>query len=196
MIMSIVFNRKKFILIIIFLFMYIVGIISVSAQRNDWSPSNREIVVSYNDSTVRAYILINSVEINTSDRLMYYWYEQDKLNKNKGGYAGALLDGEYSVYDRQKNLITQGNFYQGLRVGTWRYWDKNGNLRRTVDYQDGLMHGSYKIFDENGSLLELRKFRDGREILKGERKKAEKLRIKEEKREKREKRQAENVSKE
>ena len=194
--MSIVFTKRKFASIIIFLFMYFSGIISVSAQKNEWSPLNREIVVSYNDSTIRAYILINSIEINTSDRLMYYWYEQDKLNKNKGGYAGALLDGSYSVYDRQKNLITQGNFYQGLRIGTWRYWDKNGYLRKTVDYRDGLMHGSYKIFNEKGSLFEERKFRNGREILKGERKKAEKLRLKEEKQKKRRKRKAENVSKE
>ena len=154
---------------------------SLSAQRTDWSPSNREVVVAYNDSTIRAYILINSIDINTSDRLMYYWYEQDKLNKNTGGYAGALLDGPYSVYDLQKNLITQGDFEKGLRIGTWKYWDKKGHLRKTVEYRDGLMHGDYKLFDGKGNVIETRKFRNGREILKGDRKKAEKSRLKEEK---------------
>lgn len=158
----------------IFLFLCVFQSFNISAQKPDWSPSNREVVITYADSTVRAYILINSVEVITSDKLMYYWYEQDKINRNKGGFAGALLDGPYSVYDLQKNLITQGVFDKGLMVGTWKYWDKKGNLRKTIDYKEGIMHGDYILYDEKGNILEKRTFRNGTEKIEKEKVKEEK----------------------
>ena len=136
--------------------------IPLNAQRQNWSPMNREIIVSFKDSTIRAYVLIMTTDINASDKLVYYWYDQDQINRNIGGYSGALLDRPYKVYDRQKNLITQGRFRKGLLDGKWKYWDRNGILRKTMNYKNGLLHGEYKVFDEEGNISEIRKYRKGK----------------------------------
>lgn len=139
-------------------------------SQSDWSPLNREVEVIYKDSTVRAYILINAVHINTSDQIMYYWYGQDSINCNKGGYAGALLDGPYSVYSNNKKLITQGKFEKGLMTGTWKYWYANGSLKKTIDYRKGMISGFYKIYSMDGSLMINKKFRNDKEVVSGKRK--------------------------
>jgi antitoxin component YwqK of YwqJK toxin-antitoxin module len=137
------------------------GYLHLYGQKPNWSPSNREIVVHTPDSTIRAYILIQDSDIPASNQLFYYWYDQEQINKNKGGYAGALLDGSYKVYDWQNNLITQGEFDKGLMVGTWKFWDKNGNLRVIAEYKQGQLHGQMITYDPSGEIIQSRKYRKG-----------------------------------
>jgi antitoxin component YwqK of YwqJK toxin-antitoxin module len=133
-----------------------------NSQAADWQPMLREIVVSYDDSLVRANILIRNENITTSNQLMYYWYNQNRISKNMGGFAGALLHGPYLVYNKDKNLITQGSFDKGLMNGVWKYWDTNGIIEKSVEYKNGLLDGDYKIYDMHGELLEIHKYKAGK----------------------------------
>ncbi len=133
------------------------------SQGPEWQPMIREIVVKYEDSTLRAHILIHKENIKTSDRLMYYWYNQEKINQNMGGYSGDLLQGEYLVFDKEKNLITQGNFERGLKHGTWKHWDASGVLMKSLDYHYGLVDGKVKIYNNEGKLVETKDYKTGEE---------------------------------
>ncbi|MGD2034795.1 MAG: hypothetical protein PVF73_07055 [Bacteroidales bacterium] len=136
------------------------------SQGAEWQPMIREIVVKHKDSTVRAHILIHKENIKTSDRLMYYWYNQDKINKNMGGYSGDLLQGEYLVFDNNDNLITQGNFDRGLKHGTWKRWNPDGILKLSAGYHYGLLDGEVKLFDAAGNLYSIKEYKAGEEQMK------------------------------
>jgi hypothetical protein len=132
------------------------------AQKTEWQPLLREVVVNYTDSIVRANILLQKVDIATSNDLMYYWYNQNKISNNMGGYAGSLLQGSYLVYDNNKNLITEGEFDRGLMNGTWRYWNSKGILKKSAEFKKGQLHGNFMIYDTNGNLLESFKYKSGK----------------------------------
>ncbi len=145
---------------------FIVLCSNLLSQGPEWQPMIREIVAKHKDSTVRAHILIHKENIKTSDRLMYYWYNQHKINQNMGGYSGDLLQGEYLVFDNDKNLITKGNFERGLKHGTWKHWDANGVLKNSIDYHFGLIDGEVKIYDSEGRLVETKEYKAGEEQIK------------------------------
>ena len=58
--------------IVTILTIFISGI-TLNAQKTKWAPTNREVVIPYPDSTVRAYILIEDVEFTPLDGLEYFW---------------------------------------------------------------------------------------------------------------------------
>jgi len=136
------------------------------SQGSEWQPMIREIVVKHKDSTIRAHILIHRENIKTSDRLLYYWFNHDKINKNMGGYSGDLLQGEYLVFDAEDHLITQGNFDRGLKHGTWKQWSAKGIIKKSTDYHYGLIDGEVRFFDDKGNLLKTREYKAGEEQIK------------------------------
>lgn len=136
------------------------------SQGAEWQPMIREIVVKHKDSTERAHILIHKESIKTSNSLMYYWYNKNKINQNMGGYSGDLLQGEYLVFDNENNLITQGHFERGLKHDTWKHWGSNGVLKKTIDYHFGLIDGEVEIYDNEGNLIEIKNYKAGEEKIK------------------------------
>ncbi|MBN1953394.1 MAG: hypothetical protein JW801_19470 [Bacteroidales bacterium] len=141
---------------------YILFSIEARSQSYDWSPLNREIVITAGDSTVNAYVsIMTSASPKLKDNLVYHWYDQDMVRTNMGGYSGVLLDGGYTVYDKDDNLITQGNFKKGLQDGLWKFWNPDGQLKKILTYKKGVLHGEYKIWDSQGTIVESGRYRHG-----------------------------------
>jgi antitoxin component YwqK of YwqJK toxin-antitoxin module len=145
---------------VVFLFC-ISGMTSAQTKPEDWQPTVRDVTISYKDSTVKTQVLLQSEDIKTFNNLIYYWYGQNRINTNMGGYSGSLLHGEYTVYDKDRNLITKGYFNQGLKVGNWKYWSSKGILKLSMDFSDGLPDGDYYLYDQNGFQIEKKKYKSG-----------------------------------
>ena len=159
-IISVTILNKKYTAIkqILVLLVFTVGMVtnSISQKTKDVTPSMiREIVLSNSDSTVTFYILIkNNSKHDLKNNVNYYWYVPETINKNKGGFAGNLLHGEYIVADNKNRLVTNGSFSEGLKNGIWKTWWDNGELRSSVEWKDGMEDGTANYYDKNGNLLE------------------------------------------
>lgn len=138
------------------------------AQKIELIPITREVIISTQDSTIRANVLIKEEKLVVNDRKNYHWHNKGQININKGGYSGELLHGEYLVFDKQKRMITQGTFEYGLLDGKWKYWYQNGNLKSVQTYQNGILHGEQMIYDNEGTLVTYNNFKDGKLVIEEE----------------------------
>lgn len=139
-------------------------------QYADWQAFTREVVISHEDSTTRANILIRPQTFKLDESLHYAWYNKGKINSNMGGYAGDLLQGDFLVFDKEKKLITQGMYVLGLKDGVWKYWYPNGNLRKVETWSQGRKHGIQKLFDIDGTLASQVDFKAGELVIEEEKK--------------------------
>jgi antitoxin component YwqK of YwqJK toxin-antitoxin module len=151
-------SKLRSLLILLFYFSVICG---SNAQSVDWQQQVRDIMIKYKDSVVKAQILLLNENIKTSNNLTYYWYKNDAINTNMGGYSGDLLHGEYQVYSLDRKLITQGFFEHGLKNGTWKYWNTKGLLKQTIEYREGQLNGELIRYDTKGIQIEKKKYKDG-----------------------------------
>lgn len=140
----------------------------IFAQKADWQPKLREIIVNYKDSVVKAHVLLQKAEIDVSDKLVYYWYGQNNINLNMGGYSGQLLQGEYAVFNNNNCLIVKGNFEKGLKHGEWKTWYATGILKTTTIYHQGIPDSEMIIYDATGNILETRRYKNGKLEIKEE----------------------------
>ncbi|OFX83102.1 MAG: hypothetical protein A2W99_13300 [Bacteroidetes bacterium GWF2_33_16] len=131
--------------------------------------STKKVLLTLNDSTIEANILLKTKKIKLSDNIVYYWYKSNQINSNKGGYIGKLLDGKYIVENRDGDLITSGNFKTGYKTGIWKTWYNNGQIKTIGKYSKGRRVGHHKVYDSFGSLKEINKFKDdklnGKQVL-------------------------------
>lgn len=162
----------------------------VWGQFNVNSDIHRKIVVTQGDSLIETTVLrIKSANNKTNPNLDYYWYENNQIHINQGGFSGWLLDGDYHLYALEtRQLIGKGGFKSGLKTGEWKSWDKKGRLMEQVTWKEGVIHGLrmhyrngiltaseqyYKgalngkttIHNPNGTKTEKR-FQNGKEVLK------------------------------
>lgn len=113
----------------------------------------REIIITYNDSIVRFNILLKASNVKAKTDLLYYWFSDEILHVNRGGYAGNLLQGKYLVFDRKMRLRTEGFYEQGLKTGIWKSWRESGELSSVIKWEDGQKNGKAQFFDNAGRLL-------------------------------------------
>ena len=113
---------------------------------------NREVVIYSEDSTIKAFIYIGEDKVKINNMLEYYWYYSSQIKSNIGGYSGELLNGEFLVYNQDKNLIQKGYFNKGLKNGEWKRWNKHGNLINIISWKNGVLHGVYNSFYINGKI--------------------------------------------
>lgn len=132
---------------------FIVNLASVSLAQEVYKPQiTREIILNSPDSTVRFDIYIKKVDIKINDRLIYAWYNADKLFFNQGGYSGRLLNGKYLVFDKNKKLRTEGVFSNGLKNGIWKTWNESGIITSTIKWEKGQREGESLFYDSYGKL--------------------------------------------
>jgi antitoxin component YwqK of YwqJK toxin-antitoxin module len=131
-------------------------------QNNPAIKKRSEVILNYPDSTVKANILLANFEKPPKSDRVYYWFYQDQINKNVGGYSGRILDGRYTVFDLGKNLITEGMFKKGLKHGTWKKWLNKGGLLSIEEYKNGLKHGRSYQYDRTGKLISMNQYRFGK----------------------------------
>ncbi|MBI4646422.1 MAG: hypothetical protein HY738_07470 [Bacteroidia bacterium] len=133
----------------------------VAAQKDVTKKQRREILVNYPDSTIIANVPARSKTIKTKDFLTYYWYNTGQIKKNTGGYYGNVLDGKYTVFDRDNNMLTDGRFKKGLKHGMWKTWYPKGGLHRSEHWKLGNKTGVSAAFDKTGKLIYKLRYRDG-----------------------------------
>ena len=140
----------------------LVGIKLTEAQKIDYTPPvTREVLLDYKDSVEIFNVSTVSDEVEVDDELMYFWYYEDKIHKNRGGYQGVLLSGNYSLLDKNESLVVNGKYLDGVKDGVWKYWHENGEIKETQEWKKGLRIGSTIVYNEDGKKIKEYNFKGG-----------------------------------
>ncbi len=135
-------------------FILFIGLLVGCSQINSNNyPTYRDITIKTDSSYIYTQTLVKVVKIETVNNLRYYWYSNEKISSNTGGFAGSLLNGTYKVMSSDNRLIEQGLFVNGLKDGVWKYWYGNGNLKRIEVWKKGIQKPSPVEYDIEGNLL-------------------------------------------
>ncbi|MFC2105013.1 toxin-antitoxin system YwqK family antitoxin [Bacteroidota bacterium] len=152
---------KKYYLII---FLLVVTKVMLFAQDYDTKYNTRTVMINYPDSIIKAKILNTQQDFKIHDDLQYYWYNDDKIGFNRGGYIGKPLHGSYTVCNNEGVLLTQGEFENGLKEGKWKTWYVTGELKSAENFKSGLKHDLQSYYSENGELVKELKYKNGEEV--------------------------------
>jgi antitoxin component YwqK of YwqJK toxin-antitoxin module len=134
---------------------------SLYAQEFEPVKENMEIIVTGADSIKRIHIRTEQKNIRTESGVNYYWYANNQVNYNFGGYSGRLLHGTYSVFDKTGKLVILGKFKNGAKTGLWKYWNGTGFLIKQEKWKNGKLHGSVQEFDNAGKLIKCSSYQKG-----------------------------------
>lgn len=135
-------------------FILILGLLVGCTQINSNNyPTYRDITIKTDSSYTYAQVLVKSQKVETSNSLRYYWYSNEKISSNVGGFTGSLLNGNYRVILKNNLLVEQGFFASGVKDGIWKYWYGNGNLKRVEVWKKGILKSSPAEYDIEGNLL-------------------------------------------
>lgn len=120
------------------------------------------VYINYNDSSVKARIYNTSKKsVFAFNSKTYYWYSHNNIHHSQGMYDGKILNGPYSVYNRQNNLTCKGYFRNGIKSGKWYYWREDGTLIKTEMMRGGVLNGNSKYYNEKGVLYLKTRYRKG-----------------------------------
>jgi hypothetical protein len=136
--------------------------VGITAQEFAPEKGTQEIIISRADSSVLFNVMRKAIKIQADADKEYYWYHQNKINRNRGGYFGKLLHGEYCSFDQEKRLISKGMFDKGLKVGTWLNWHDNGAVAVNANWKSGLLSGKVYEYYDTRSLKSVREFKKGK----------------------------------
>ena len=148
---------KRIYLIIILLF----SIQVLFGQDYESKYNTRTVMINYPDSVIKAKILNTQKDFKIDDELIYYWYNDNKIGNNRGGFIGKPLHGIYTVCTNNGVLIKQGEFENGLKIGKWKTWYLSGELRSIEIYKNGLKNDIHYYYSEEGKTLKEIKFKNG-----------------------------------
>ncbi len=139
--------KKSIVLVLLLLPLFVNG------QGDFKTYDKRNIHINFPDSIVKVEINNKKNEVKPVTGKDYYWYYAGKIHFNKGGYRGNLLDGKYTVFTPEKDLLASGQFHKGLKQGVWKRWYPNGALQSIVRWKEGLKSGVSKFFNKEGALI-------------------------------------------
>lgn len=148
-------NKIHFLVTIFLMF-----IAPISKAQKIQEITHRTISVHYNDSSVKATILLENKKVKPNRFIDYYWYYNNSIKVNQGGFEGKLLDGMYTVTNQKGGLIAKGNLKKGYRIGEWKSWNKNGDLATIYHWKKGRKNSSYQKF-ENKKVTEKGSYKKG-----------------------------------
>lgn len=138
----------KQILIFILLFPFSRSI----AQMPDHGLYNIHITDS--GKNVRTQVIPFSGTIHPRAGLLYYWFGNNSVHEQQGGYSGKLLNGIYEESDKNHHLLQQGTFRNGLKDGIWKTWAESGRLTSIITWEAGIKTGKFTYFDNNGTEIQ------------------------------------------
>lgn len=132
-----------------------------STIQKEAQSETRFITINRPDSTIQARILITKALFKPNPQKFYYWYANECIHTNQGGFSGYLLHGNYCVFDKNNQLVVKGTFTNGLKTGTWVRWYSNGRRSETSPWRNGLLHGITKIYNEDGTIEKEIRYKNG-----------------------------------
>lgn len=150
--------------VIAILLVLITGTFGVAeAQKGTMEMKNlvRNVSVAFPDSTIKAVALDVNPKVKIDNTTPYYWYYNNQINHNIGGYYGRLLHGAYRVFNKNNQMITEGNFSNGIKIGLWKYWFANGSLKASALYKNGKLNGDVVYFSMSGEKIRVVEYNNG-----------------------------------
>jgi hypothetical protein len=147
-----------------------------------------QVTYAHGDSIEVITIIKEKRDFKVLNDRFYYWYSNNQIKSTAGGYAGKVLDGDYRLFNRNKDLLQAGHYKLGLRTGEWKSWYTNGViakqerwrrgipegpfienypsglLKRSGMYKRGLLHGKVYQYSSSGQAL-TEKYRNGELIV-------------------------------
>ncbi|WP_324760175.1 toxin-antitoxin system YwqK family antitoxin [Sphingobacterium thalpophilum] len=123
-------------------------------------PIFRRFTIPQEDGSKTVFYAEN-VKINPNSDKTYTWYESNQIHQTMGGYAGKLLNGQFTKYFPNKGLAEQGLYVKGLKQGVWRSWYPNGKLRSESQWMANIEEGPFIRYDEQGNWIQRGYLKDG-----------------------------------
>ena len=108
----------------------------------------RQIVVNSKDSLIKATCTYYEKK-SKNLKVNYYWFAENKIHINQGGYSGMPMHGWYEMFINNTNLIEKGKFKYGLKNGKWYRWSPTGTLIGEQTWKNGVLNGPFKKVYEN-----------------------------------------------
>lgn len=131
------------------------------AQKLPKKKTEREVIVNFSDSIVRANVFIENKKAKLNDLAVYYWFKSGSINKNVGDFSGNLLNGEYLVFNNNNQMLCKGQFKKGVKVGVWKRWLPQGGLIEKQEWKNGLINGKVFTFDKTGNIVQILNYKKG-----------------------------------
>jgi antitoxin component YwqK of YwqJK toxin-antitoxin module len=154
----------------------------MASKQPDKPNYNLLTIVLEEQKTSQHFTIINKkLDIDTDNELEYFWFNNNRLNSNYGGYTGNILHGNFMEFDSNGKLKIKGSYHFGLKNKKWQTWDRDGNLLRdefwrkgwlvkrmvykgdttyVEPYKKNKLHGSCTT-RKGDSILEVKKYRNG-----------------------------------
>ena len=123
-------------------------------------PLLRKISVDDDNYIYTFYVSYIDSPIKTQNDVEYHWYFKGKVNKNKGGYTGQLLEDIYEKTTLNGILIEKGEFENGTKSGRWKIWDMHGNILQDMNWKEGKKHGTFWEIDTISEIVTSGKYRN------------------------------------
>ena len=120
----------------------------------------RTIVLQQDSLTIKADIFVNSVQIQTKNKLLYCSYYNEGIQQTQGAYSGHLVHGRYGIYLSNNSIKELGYFYYGLKHGEWKVWYLNGQLKVLDYWIHGRKDGSSEYYNIDGRLIKKGKYKN------------------------------------
>lgn len=139
---------KYFIILLLFVQFSIHGFSQKTTEK-----THRGVNLHFPDSSISASVLNRNVKIKLDEGKIYYWYYNNAIHQNQGGYKGHLLDGNFDVTTKHGGLISNGVFVKGVKDAKWKHWDDEGNLTAIYKWVKGNKEGRYIIY-QRGFIIE------------------------------------------
>jgi len=102
-----------------------------------------------------------SINVKTKQGMTYFWYADQRIRSNDGGYHGQLLQGDYKKFDSDNNLIESGCFNKGRKKGQWIIWNNKGKIECTSEWRKGRPHGNWCYYDGTSKPTMEKKYKNG-----------------------------------
>ena len=126
----------------------------------------KEIVINQDEQTMKFNVCSTSEQVKHKKNVMYHWYDDNKMHKNRGQHSGHLMHGEVKKYNRSGDLVEQGQMKYGVKKGLWVKWHKNGEVAQLTKWDRGMKDGKELHFDTNGQLVLKKFYKNDREKIK------------------------------
>lgn len=136
------------------------GVAEAQKSKMDMKNLVRNVSVAFPDSTIKAVAFYVNPKVKIDNTAPYYWYYNNQINHNIGGYYGRLLHGVYRVFNKNNQMITEGNFSNGIKIGLWKYWFANGSLKASAMYKNGKLNGEMVYFSLAGEKLRVVEYKN------------------------------------
>lgn len=121
----------------------------------------RSVITNSGDSITYTHILLSDKRPKAKEDRIYYWYFNNKIRHNYGGYSGQLIHGDYEVMDVDKHLLVKGELRYGYRIDTWKFWDRQGRLVEMSEWKNGQQSGITILYDRNNQIYAKIKYKKG-----------------------------------